>query len=99
MEVLYDYMTLSLDHTHDLDLGSFKVSVWNNLFSGRGWPIDMERKGCELSIHAPWYWLVTSVTMVGWVDVPDSDRGDFRRWHAVDIPSYYVISGSYLNPW
>ena len=26
--------------------------------------------------------ILTSVTMVGWADVPDSDRGDFRRQHA-----------------
>ena len=25
------------------------------------------------------------VTIKGWVDVPDSDRGDFRRLRAVDI--------------
>ena len=29
--------------------------------------------------------ILTSVTMLGWVDVPDSDRGDFRRRLAVDI--------------
>ena len=29
--------------------------------------------------------LLTSVTMVGWTDVPDSDRGDFRCQLAVDI--------------
>ena len=31
--------------------------------------------------------ILTSVTMVGWADVPDSDRGDFRRQRAVDISS------------
>ena len=30
---------------------SFKVKVWKNLIAGMGWQIDMERKGCELSIH------------------------------------------------
>ena len=47
---------------------------------------DMERKGCESIIHDHdcdlW------VTMVGWVDVPYSDWGDFRRRRAVDISSY-----------
>ena len=47
--------------------------------------IDMERKGCESTIHDLdcdlW------VTMVGWVDVPYSDWGDFRRRRAVDISS------------
>ena len=32
--------------------------------------------------------ILTSVTMVGWADVPDSDRGDFRRRRAVDISSW-----------
>ena len=50
---------------------------------------DMERKGCESIIHDHdcdlW------VTMMGWVDVPYSDWGDFKRRHAVDISSYYMI--------
>ena len=29
--------------------------------------------------------ILTSVAMVGWADVPDSNRGDFRHRHAVDI--------------
>ena len=33
--------------------------------------------------------ILTSVTMVGWADVPDSDRVDLRRRRAVDISSYY----------
>ena len=32
------------------------------------------------------------VTMVGWVDVPDSDWGDFRRRRAHD---YWVYTGSF----
>ena len=36
--------------------------------------------------------LLTSVAMVlGWADVPDSDRGDFRRRRAVDISSSYLL--------
>ena len=31
---------------------------------------------------------LTSVTMVGWPDVPDSDWGDFRSRRAVDISSF-----------
>ena len=54
---------------------------------GVGALIDMERKGCESIIHGQdcdlW------VTMVGWVDVPYSDCGDFRRRRAVDIPSWF----------
>ena len=46
-----------------------------------GGPIDMERKECELIIHNLW------VTMVGRVDVPDIDWGEFRRWCAVNVSS------------
>ena len=56
---------------------------------GGGGLIDMERKGCELIIHDHdcdlW------VALVGWVDVPYSDWGDFRRWCAVDISSFLSI--------
>ena len=49
--------------------------------------IDMERKGCESIIHDNdrelW------ITMVGWMDVPYSDWGYFRRRRAVDISNYY----------
>ena len=52
---------------------------------GVGALIDTERKGCEWIIHDHdcdlW------VTMVGWMDVPYSDWGDFRRRRAVDISS------------
>ena len=47
--------------------------------------------------------ILTCVTKVGWADVPDSDRGDFRRRRAVDISSYVrsracgeVISGTHI---
>ena len=47
--------------------------------------IDMEINDCESIIHDHdgdlW------VTMVGLVDVPYSDWGDFRRRRAVDISS------------
>ena len=29
--------------------------------------------------------------MVGWADVPDSDRDDFERWRAVDISSLLLV--------
>ena len=34
--------------------------------------------------------LMWNVKEVQWVDVPDSDRGDFRRQRAVDLSSYVV---------
>ena len=48
-------------------------------------PIDNERKDVS---HLFMTMMLTCVTMVGWMDVPDSDRGDFRRQHAVDISSF-----------
>ena len=45
------------------------------------------RKGCKSIIHDPGRDLW--VTMVGWGDVPDNERGDFIR----DKSSYYTICG------
>ena len=47
---------------------------------------DMERKGCELIIHDRDSALL--VTMVGWVDVPDSDWSDFWLRGAINISSF-----------
>ena len=76
---------------------SFKVRVWNSFISGMGWPIDMERKESESSIHD--YMILTSVTMVGWADVPDSDRGDFGRRRAVDISSLIYHRACWIELW
>ena len=81
-----NFMTLPLDHTHDLDLG-------------------VSRSDCEIAVSQEWGgWLtwnekdvshpfmtmiLTSVTMVGWTDVLDSERGDFRR--NVSVPSSYLV--------
>ena len=122
------YMALTFDLTHDLDLGCFKVKFQNSSISGIVGLIDVKWKGSELI----WYWAdcmtlpfdhthdldlgvsrseseialsqewgsrltmnekdvshpLTCVTMVRWADVPDSDQGDFRHRHAVDISSY-----------
>ena len=128
------YVTLTFDLTHDLDLGCFKVKFRNSSISGIVGLIDVKLKRSELI----WYWvdcmtlffdhthdldpgveissseseiaisqewdsrltwnerdvshpfmtmILTSVTMVGWADAPDSDWGDFRRRRAVDISS------------
>ena len=130
------YVTLTFDLTHDLDLGCFKVKFRNSSISGIVGLNDMKWKRGELI----WYWadcmtlpfyhtydldlrveisrsesemhvalsqdrgsrltwnekdvshpfmtmILTSLTMVGVVNVPDSDWGDFRRRRAVDIAS------------
>ena len=48
-----------------------------------GRPIDIEKDVSHPFITT----ILTSLTMVGWADVPDSDSGDFRRRRAVDISS------------
>ena len=49
---------------------SFNVNILNSLISGMGGMIDMEGKGCESTFHD--YDCDLWITMVGWVDVPDS---------------------------
>ena len=46
------YMTLTFDFTHDLDLGCFKVKFRNSSISGIVGLIDVKWKGSELI----WYW-------------------------------------------
>ena len=50
-----------------------------------GVSIYMIQKRCESSIHD--YDIGLCVTMVVWLYVPDSERGDFRRRRSVDISS------------
>ena len=85
-----NYVTFTFDLTHDLDLvvsrSKFEIDLFEEWGGGWGCVIDMDRKGCESIIHDHdcdlW------VTMVGWVDVPYSDWGDFKRRRAFDISSF-----------
>ena len=71
---------------------SLKVKVWNSLISGMGGLIDMVWKGCAPSIYD--HDIDFCVTIVVWVELPDSDWGYFRCWHAIDICSFkYKILG------
>ena len=63
---------------------SFKVRVWNSFLSGVGWLTEMERK----DVSRPFMTMIlTSVTMVGWADVPNSDRVTSD----VGVPSKYLV--------
>ena len=64
------------------------VRVWNNLMLGG--QIYVEPNGYEWIIHGSD--CDVFVNMVGWVHVPDSDRGYFRRQYAVDTPSYVIVA-------
>ena len=79
-------MTLPFDHTHDLDLGVSRSEPEIALSQEWGSLLTMNEKDVS---HPFMTMILTCVTMVGWADVPDSDRGDFRRRRAVDISSYY----------
>ena len=83
-----NYVTLTFHLTYDLDLVVSRSKFEIALFEVWGL-IGMEWKGCESIIHDhdcdQW------VTMVGWVDVPYSDWGDFRRRRAVDISSCLLL--------
>ena len=84
-------MTLPFDHTHNLDLGveisrSESEIAWSQEWDGR---LTWNEKDVS---HPFMTMILTRVTMVRWADLPDSDWGDFRRWHAVDISSYYCAA-------
>ena len=75
-------MTLPYNHTHDLNHGvarsEFEITLsqeWD------GWLTWNEK---DVS-HPLMTMILTSVTMVGWADVLDSDQGDFRRRRAVNL--------------
>ena len=80
-----DCMTLPFDHTHDLDLGvsrsDFEIAL------SQEWGGRLTWKEKDLS-HPFMTMILTSVTMVGWADVLDNDRGYFRRRRTVDISSF-----------
>ena len=68
---------------------SFKVKLWNSFIWGiEGWLTWNARDVSRSSM---------TVTMVGWLDVPHSDWGDFRRRRAADIPSLCCFSSICLN--
>ena len=83
-------MTLPFDHTHDLDLEVSKSESEIAVYQERGSLLTMNEKDASRPFMIM---ILTCVTMVGWVDVPDSDRGDFRRRRALDISScLYCLS-------
>ena len=83
-----DCMTLPFDHTHDLDLGVSRSESEIALSQEWGGRLTMNEKDVS---HPFMTMVLTCVTMVGWTDVPDSDRGDFRHRRAVDVSSYSYI--------
>ena len=81
-----DCMTLPIDHTHDLNLGVEISRSESEIALSQEWDIRLTWNKKDMS-HPFMTMILTSVTMVGWADVPDSDWGDFRRRLAIDISS------------
>ena len=74
-----DCMTLPFDHTNDIYLG----------VSRSEFEIAVSQEWDEKDVSHPFMTMIwTSVTMVGWAHVQNSDRGDLRRRRAVDISSF-----------
>ena len=82
-----DYMTLPFDHTHDIDLGVEISMSESEIALSHEWDGRLTWNEKEAS-HPFMTMILTSVTVVGWADVPDSDWGDLRRRRAVDISSF-----------
>ena len=81
-----DCITLPFDHTHDLNLGVSRPE--SEIALSQEWSDRLTMNEKDVS---PLFMtmILICVTMVRWADVPDSDRGDFRRRRAVDISSLY----------
>ena len=77
-------MTLPFERIYDLDLlvsrSESEIALsqeWDGLLTWN-----------EKDVSYPFITLIlTNVTIMGWADVPVSDRGDFKRQRAVDISS------------
>ena len=85
-------MTLPFDPTHDLDLGVEISRSESEIALSQEW--DGWMTWNEMDVNHPFMtMMLTSVTMVGWADVPDNGWGDFRRRRAVDISSFFSATG------
>ena len=84
----WDYMVLPFDHTHDLDLvvsrSKFEISLFEKWEGWLTW-----NEGMWVDHSWPWPWSMGNHG--GWVDVPHSDWGDFRRRRVIDISSWLML--------
>ena len=77
-------MSLTFDQTHDIGLWISRSEYEKAL--SQEWDGQLTWNKKDVS-HPFMTTTLTSLTMLGWADVPDNDRGDIRRRRAVDIPS------------
>ena len=84
-------ITLPFDHTHDLDPGVEISRSKSEIALSQEW--DGRLTWNEKYVSHPFMTMIlTSVTMVWWADVPDSDWSDFRRRRAIDISSCSLVT-------
>ena len=81
-----DCITLPFDHNHDLGLKVSRSESKIDLSQEWGGRLTCNEKDMG---HPFMTMILTNVIMVGWADVPYSDRGDLRRRRAVDISSLW----------
>ena len=83
-----DCMNLPFDHTNDLHLGISRSE--SEIALSQEW-VDRLTWNIKDVSHPFMTMILTSVTMVGWADVPDNDRDHFKRRRAVDISSLFKV--------
>ena len=86
-------MTLPFDYTHNLDLGVSRSE--SDIALSQEWGGQLTWNEKDVS-HPFMTMILTGVTMVGWADVPDSDRGDFRCRRAIDMSGWSWCSSDYF---
>ena len=86
--ILHRLYDLAFDDTHDLDLGVEISRSESEIALSQDWN---GRLTChEKDVRHPFITMIlTSLTMVGWADVSDSDWGDFRRQRTIDISGLF----------
>ena len=70
--ILGRFMTLPFDHTHDLDPGVEIARSESEIALSQEWDGWLTWNEKDVS-HPFMTMILTSMTMVGWADVPDSD--------------------------
>ena len=84
-----NYVTLTFDLTHDIELvvsrSNFEIALFEEWVGWLRWN-ERDVSWSFMTMTDVW------VTLVGWVDVPYSDWGDFRPQRAVEISRIDILS-------
>ena len=81
-DVLFDLVFTNCSETFQVPRSEYEIAL------SQEWEGQFTWNGSDTSRHSwPWHQFCLTI-VVGWVDVPDSDRVDFRRQHAINISSF-----------